>query len=95
MTQRMDTEPGIQLGPAQLANLVDLTSELIAILAADGALQFTNSALRNVLGYAAEQLLGQSLYAVVHALDAPEVRERLREVATQRQSPVSGRCRLR
>ena len=33
MTQRMDTEPGIQLGPAQLANLVDLTSELIAILA--------------------------------------------------------------
>ena len=61
MTQRMDTEPGIQPGPAQLANLVDLTSELIAILAADGALQFTNSALRNVLGYAAKQLLGQSL----------------------------------
>ena len=95
MTQRMDTEPGIQPGPAQLANLVDLTSELIAILAADGALQFTNSALRNVLGYAAEQLLGQSLYAVVHALDAQEVRERLREVAAERLSPVSGRCRLR
>ena len=91
----MDTEPGIQLGPAQLANLVDVTSELIAILAADGALQFTNSALRNVLGYPAEQLLGQSLYAVVHALDAPEVRERLREVATGRLSSVSGRCRLR
>jgi PAS domain S-box-containing protein len=91
----MDTEPGIQLGPAQLANLVDVTSELIAILATDGALQFTNSALRNVLGYAAEQLLGQSLYAVVHTLDAPEVRERLREVATRRLSSVSGRCRLR
>ena len=95
MTERMDTEPGIQLGPAQLAHLVDVTSELIAILAADGALQFTNSALRNVLGYAAEQLLGQSLYAIVHALDAPEVRERLREVAARRLSSVSGRCRLR
>src|SRR5262252_1687357 len=95
MTQRMDTEPGIQLGPAQLANLVDLTSELVAILAADGALQFTNAAFRKVLGCPAEHLLGRSVLEVVHALDAYDIRERLRELVVQRAASVSARCRLR
>ena len=95
MTQRMDTEPGIRLGPAQLANLVDVTSELIAILAADGSFQFTNATLRTVLGYPAEHLLGRSIYAVVHALDAEEFREYLRKLTTHRLASVSGRCRLR
>src|SRR6516165_11408612 len=95
MTQRMDTEPGIRLGPAQLANLVDVTNELIAILASDGAFQFTNSTFRTVLGYPPEQLLGRSIYAVVHALDAQEFREYLRKLTTHRLASVSGRCRLR
>jgi PAS domain S-box-containing protein len=95
MTQRTDTEPGIRLGPAQLADLVDVTSELIAILAADGSFQFTNATFRNVLGYPAEHLLGRSIYAVVHALDAKEFRECLRKLTTQGLPSVSGRCRLR
>jgi len=95
MTQRLDIEPVVRLGPTQLVKLIDTTNELIAVLAADGAFQFTNATFRNVLGYPTEGLLGQSVYAIVHALDVEQLRERLREAATQGLSPVWGRCRLR
>jgi len=91
----MDLEPGIRLGLTQFAKLIDATSELVAVLGADGVFQFTNAAFRKVLGCPAEHLLGRSILEVVHALDAHDVRERLRELVAQRAASVSARCRLR
>jgi two-component system, cell cycle sensor histidine kinase and response regulator CckA len=95
MAQRTVTEPGISLGPQQLAILLDSTQELIAILGADGTVQFVNRTFQNVLGYRQEELLGRSIHAIVHAQDVEQVRERLKEVAAASGNSVTERCRFR
>lgn len=79
----------------QLSILIDSTQELIAILGADGTVQFANATFQNVLGYPLEELLGRSIHTIVHALDVEGVREHLREVASLSGSSVSERCRFR
>jgi two-component system, cell cycle sensor histidine kinase and response regulator CckA len=95
MAQRTLTDPGITLGAQQLAVLLDSTQELIAILGADGTVQFANLTFQKVLGYRLEELLGRSIHAIVHALDVDEVRGALKEVAAAAGKNVSARCRFR
>ncbi|HXX16513.1 MAG TPA: PAS domain S-box protein [Candidatus Eremiobacteraceae bacterium] len=95
MKERTVTEPGIALGPQQFAVLLDCTQELIAVLGADGILQFVNATFQAVLGYRQEELLGRNIHAIVHALDADIMRERLRKVCRKGGSTVSDRCRMR
>lgn len=95
MSQKSFTEPGIRLGAQHLAALLDATQELIAILGSDGAIHFVNDAFRRSLGYDSEELLGRSIYAIVHAVDVEHLRERLQEIAAQPGSSARDRCRLR
>lgn len=95
MAQRTLTDPGIALGAQQLTLLLDSTQELIAILGADGTVQFANLTFQKALGYQLEELLGRSIHAIVHALDVDEVRGTLKEVVTEAGKNVSARCRFR
>jgi len=95
MAQRTLTDPAISLGAQQLAVLLDSTQDLIAILGADGTVQFANLTFQEVLGYQLEELLGRSIHALVHALDVEEVRGKLKEVAAAAADKVSARCRFR
>jgi len=95
MPPRTVSEPGIALGAQQLTILVDSTRELIAILGADGTVQFANATFQNVLGYRLEEVLGRSIHAIVHALDVEAAREKLKEVAAAPGSSVTERCRFR
>jgi two-component system, cell cycle sensor histidine kinase and response regulator CckA len=94
MAQRSVSEPTISLGAQQLGILLDSTRELIAILGADGTVQFANATFQNVLGYRLEELLGRSLHAIVHAYDISAMRAKLKEVARASGSRVTQRCRF-
>jgi two-component system, cell cycle sensor histidine kinase and response regulator CckA len=95
MAQRLVSELGIQLGAQQLASLVDSTREWIVILGADGTVLFANSTTKQVLGYRPEELLGRSLYAIVHALEVERIRDQVREVVATTGAAGTARCRLR
>ncbi len=95
MAQKLVSEPGIQLGAQQLATLLDSTREWISILGADGTIHFANSSTKTLLGYRPEELLGRSLHAIVHSLEVEQMRERLREVASNVNGSITERCRLR
>jgi two-component system, cell cycle sensor histidine kinase and response regulator CckA len=95
MAQRIVSDPGIALGTAQLASLLDSTREIIAVLSADGVLQFANSTFLTSLGYSPDELVGRSLHALVHSADVDPVRTHLKQVAAQNGSPLTSRCRLR
>jgi two-component system, cell cycle sensor histidine kinase and response regulator CckA len=95
MAEKIVSDPGMTLGPRQLATLLDSTREIIAILDADGTVQFANATFLSVLGYRPEEMLGRSLLGIVHALDVERVRERAKEVLEQPGSRISERCRLR
>jgi len=95
MEQRTLSDPGMILGPRQLAILVDSSRETIFIVQPDGTILFVNAAFRTVLGYAGEELPGRSLIARIHPLDVEVVREKFRECAGQAGAEVVFRCRVR
>jgi two-component system cell cycle sensor histidine kinase/response regulator CckA len=95
MAQRIVSDPGIALGTAQLASMLDSTREIIAVIGEDGAVHFANSTFQASLGYLRDELIGHSFHALVHTADVGAVRNHLEEVAAQNGSPLTSRCRLR
>src|SRR5215469_7459309 len=95
MAHRILSDPGLALGAAHLASLLDSTKEIIAVLAEDGTLHFANATFQISLGYRSEELIGRSLHALVHAADVVHVRAHLKHVVGQNGAPVTSRCRLR
>jgi PAS domain S-box-containing protein len=95
MAQRIVSDPGIALGTAQLASLLDSSREIVAVLSADGILQFANSTFQSSLIYRPDELVGRSLYALVHSADVGPVRTHLKQVAGQSGAPLTCRCRFR
>src|SRR6266852_2692785 len=95
MAQRIVSDPGIALGTAQLASLLDSTREIIAVLSGDGTLQFANSTFQTSLGYRPDELVGRSLHALVHTADVGPVRTHLKQAAGQSGAPLTCRCRFR
>ena len=95
MAQRQVTDPGLALGTAQLAALLDTTKEIIAVLGQDGTLHFVNSTFQIDLGYRSEELIGRSFHALVHVGDTAQVRAHLMQVVALDGATLSTRCRLR
>jgi two-component system cell cycle sensor histidine kinase/response regulator CckA len=91
----MVSDPGLALGPAHLASLLDSTREIIAVIGQDGTLHFANATFQISLGYRSEELIGRSLQALVHAGDVAHVRALLKQVSAQNGAPATWRCRLR
>jgi two-component system, cell cycle sensor histidine kinase and response regulator CckA len=94
MAQRSVTNPGVALGAHQLAILLDSSRELIAILGADGTVQFANATFQDVLGYRLEELLGRSIHAIVHAMDLEATREKLKRAAATPGTSATQRSRF-
>ena len=95
MPQRIVSDPGIALGTAQLASMLDSTREIIAVLGEDGAVHFANSTFQSNLGYRPDELMGRSLHALVHTADEGAVCTHLKQVAAQDGAPLTCRCRFR
>ncbi|HUI52976.1 MAG TPA: PAS domain S-box protein [Terriglobales bacterium] len=95
MAQRMVTDPGLALGAAHLASLLDSTKEIVAVLGQDGTLHFANGTFQSSLGYRPEELIGRSLHALVHTSEVAHVRAFLKQVAGQNGAPVTALGRLR
>src|SRR5260221_13474845 len=91
MAQRIVSDPGIALGTAQLASLLDSAREIIAVLSVDGTVQFANSTFLHSLGYRPDELIGRSLHALTHSTDVGPVRTHLKQVAAQNGGPLSAR----
>ena len=78
-----------------MAILLEATREFVAILGSDGAVQFANGAAQDTLGYRSEEILGRSLYAIVHAVDVDGLRDRITRTANLPAHSFSDRCRFR
>jgi two-component system, cell cycle sensor histidine kinase and response regulator CckA len=95
MARRNVTEASITLGASQLASLLDAVQELVAILSADGAVQFVNGAFARVLGYAPEDLLGERLQRIALGSDMEVLRRALNEARANPGNDYGDHCRFR
>jgi two-component system cell cycle sensor histidine kinase/response regulator CckA len=94
MAHRVSSLQTTVIGAEQLATLLDSVRELIAILSADGNIQFASEGFARVLGHRTEDLVGTPIAALLHSKDATGFRNRLRTLAGNGGVAESCRCRL-
>jgi two-component system cell cycle sensor histidine kinase/response regulator CckA len=95
MSQPAPFPQGTMLGPEQLATLLDSVQELLAILGPQGNIQFASAGFTRLLGHNTEDLVGASIFELVHPNDAEGTRECLRGLSVSQHGKLGRRCRLR
>lgn len=63
--------------------LADNATDVISRLAPDGTLLYVSPAVRSILGYEPEELVGRSVYELLPAFDIPEVRRGVEEALSR------------
>ena len=95
MNQRAPLAQGFFLGPEQLVMLLDTVQELLTILSPDGTIQYVSAGFTRVLGHRAEDLIGKSIFELVHPSDADGTRDCLHNLQDGEHGKLGKRCRLR
>lgn len=82
MVTRPWTATAKALAPSAYRNLLDATLDIVAIYDRDGRILFINRAVERVLGYAAEELIGHSVFEYFHPEDRDRARARFEAIAS-------------
>jgi two-component system cell cycle sensor histidine kinase/response regulator CckA len=94
MSKRISPEHAIALGPEQLSTLLNSTRELLALLRADGSVLYVNEGFSRLLGRRTDQLLGASVYSLLHPNDVVPACKHFQELGASPDSSGKLRCRL-
>ncbi|MBW4497383.1 MAG: PAS domain S-box protein [Oscillatoria princeps RMCB-10] len=74
IAERQQAEAALAKSEARLRALIENSSDLIAILEADGTIRFQSPAIEPMLGYKPESRAGHNVVDIIHPEDAPAVR---------------------
>ena len=75
VTARRAAEAEAQRTREYFRALIADSSDLLAVLDGEGVIRFCSDSSRPLLGYSPEQLIGQTVFALVHEQEQPRVRE--------------------
>jgi len=95
MAHRVSSLQATIIGPEQLSTLLDSVHGLIAILSADGVIEFASQGFARVLGHRTEDLVGGPMASLLHPNEAAGFHKHVCEVAGGSGGANSCRCRLR
>ena len=65
----MEELPALPAMPAAIADLLDILPDAVVVVDARGRVAYTNPAIRNLLGYLRDELIGQPLSVLVPPAD--------------------------
>ena len=85
----------LQRSEERFRSLVRNASDGVVVLAMDGRIRFESPAVERILGYRADDRVGQVALATVHPDDRPLAEQRLREVASRNGSQATIEFRVR
>jgi PAS domain S-box-containing protein len=75
ITTRKDAEERLAQRERYFRSLIENTSDIVAVVEADGSLRYVSPALERVLGRAPDAVCGGTLYSLMYEDDAPAVAE--------------------
>jgi two-component system NtrC family sensor kinase len=95
LTSRKRAEQATRLGAERLRMLIDNSMDLVVVSDVKGNLEYYNPVATRSLGYGAEELIGQSMFKLVHPDDLPAARKAVGEALASPKVVRSVECRLR
>src|ERR1700676_1931231 len=94
MSLESPTFPTLSIGMEHLSMLLDFSRELFLILNGDRTIQYVSPSFSRVLGFAPDDLLGQSICSLEHPLEASASKMVVGR-AHLSEASAGARCRLR
>lgn len=82
-------------GGIPFRSLIENSADIVAILSAGGGVLYVTPSVEPVLGYSAESLVGQNIFAVTHPAEAERIMEGLAGVLRGRDCPETIECQVR
>jgi PAS domain S-box-containing protein len=77
ITERKSMEEQLRSSEEHFRSLIENAPDLITVLGPHGSIRYGSPAVERVLGYSTEDLLGGSIYDIVHPDDSPALRNDL------------------
>jgi diguanylate cyclase (GGDEF)-like protein/PAS domain S-box-containing protein len=69
VTERVEAERVIQISEARFRALTEQSNDFTAIIDAEGCFQYASSSFRRILGFEPEELIGSSVFVLLHPDD--------------------------
>lgn len=82
ITEQKRSEQALRDSEERFRSLVQNATDIITILEADGAVRYQSPSCERLLGYAAEEMIGANLLAVIHSDDMPRILRYFDQVLT-------------
>jgi diguanylate cyclase (GGDEF)-like protein/PAS domain S-box-containing protein len=79
ITPLKQAEVAITAAEARWRSLIQNSSDLVSILAADGTIRYHSQVLETILGYRPEERIGRDALELIHPEDAPQVGRAIRQ----------------
>ena len=94
VTRRNEAERSLRQSEERFRSLVQNSSDIIAIVGADGLARYVSPSIRRVLGYRAEDRIGKSAFDLVHTEDVGRVRGMLAGLIADPGASVTAEFRM-
>ena len=82
VTERIEIERQLHQEQEFVRQLVASFPDMISVLDREGRVTFTSPRIKDVLGYPAEQLVGEEFGGAIHRDDLPEIKDMFRKLVT-------------
>jgi len=94
LVQRSHVEHALRESEERFRSLVQNSSDIITVLGADGTIVYESSSIERILGYQPTELIGYSVFALIHPDDHPTVHSTLAAALEAPDMPLQVQCRF-
>jgi len=95
VTERVEAERVIQISEARFRTLTEQSNDFTAIIDDEGRFQYVSSSYCRILGYKPEELIGTSMFGLIHPDDLLRILTVFTEGLQANISLVRAECRMR
>ncbi|HUE96082.1 MAG TPA: PAS domain S-box protein, partial [Longimicrobiaceae bacterium] len=95
ITAQKEAEAEVRRSEAHFRSLIENSSDIIAIVDLEGHITFISPSVRRVLGFEPEELVGTSIFSLIHEEEIPTLANSFTRVVQQRDVPPASEFRVR